>query len=69
MAKLGDNVPLIIDKSVDFMASSQAFREYLYKTPPRNIIPESIPSENTQMYLQRLDYYRHLYRPKQKETQ
>lgn len=33
MTKLGENVPLLIDKAVDFMASSQAFREYLNKTP------------------------------------
>ncbi|MCP5693827.1 hypothetical protein NL287_26500, partial [Klebsiella pneumoniae] len=25
MGKLGENVPLLIDKAVDFMASSQAF--------------------------------------------
>lgn len=29
MAKLGENTPHIIDATVDFMASSQAFREYL----------------------------------------
>lgn len=29
MAKIGDGVPRIIDKTVDFMASSQAFMEYL----------------------------------------
>lgn len=34
MGKLGENVPLLIDKAVDFMASSQAFREYLNKLPP-----------------------------------
>lgn len=34
MGKLGENVPLLIDKAVDFMASSQAFREYLKKLPP-----------------------------------
>ena len=38
MGKLGENVPLLIDKAVDFMASSQAFREYLKKLPPRNAI-------------------------------
>jgi hypothetical protein len=27
MAKLGDYTPQIIDKAIDFMASSQAFRE------------------------------------------
>ena len=67
MTKLGENVPLLIDKAVDFMASSQAFREYLNKTPPRNVIPDSVQKENAQVYLQRLDYYRQLYRPKQEE--
>ncbi|STW03886.1 Uncharacterised protein [Klebsiella grimontii] len=33
MAKIGDGVPRIIDKAVDFMASSQAFMEYLKKSP------------------------------------
>ena len=32
MAKIGENVSILIDKTVDFMASSQAFREYLNKT-------------------------------------
>lgn len=31
MSKLGENVPHLIDQAVDFMASSQAFREYLKK--------------------------------------
>ena len=38
MAKIGENVSALIDKTVDFMASSQAFREYLNKTPPRSCI-------------------------------
>lgn len=45
MAKIGENVPLLIDKAVDFMASSQAFREYLNKTPPRDYVPSEVPSE------------------------
>ena len=57
----------IIDKAVDFMASSQAFREYLKKLPPRNAIPSGIPDESVPLYLQRLEYYRQLYRPKQVE--
>ncbi len=36
MGKLGENVPLLIDKAVDFMASSQRVSE---KLPPRNAIP------------------------------
>lgn len=43
MGKLGENVPLLIDKAVDFMASSRAFREYLKKLPPRNAIPSEYP--------------------------
>lgn len=54
MGKLGENVPLLIDKAVDFMASSQAFREYLKKLPPRNTIPSGIPDESVPLYLQRL---------------
>ncbi len=61
MGKLGENVPLLIDKAVDFMASSQAFREYLKKLPPRNAIPLGIPDESVPLYLQRLEYYCWLY--------
>nr|VUD25461.1 Putative cytoplasmic protein [Salmonella sp. NCTC 7297] len=46
MAKIGENVPLLIDKAVDFMASSQAFREYLNKMPPRNYVPSEVPLES-----------------------
>ena len=61
MGKLGENVPLLIDKA--------AFREYLKKLPPRNAIPSGIPDESVPLYLQRLEYYRRLYRPKQVEGQ
>ena len=44
MGKLGENVPLLIDKAVDFMASSQAFREYLKKLPPRNATTSGVLS-------------------------
>ncbi|MBW6098208.1 hypothetical protein HT118_11645 [Escherichia coli] len=70
MGKLGENVPLLIDKAVDFMASSQAFRGVSEKKlPPRNAIPSGIPDESVPLYLQRLEYYRRLYRPKQVEGQ
>ncbi|HHK8906378.1 TPA: hypothetical protein ACQZB7_004477 [Escherichia coli] len=52
------------DQAIDFMASTQAFREYLKKLPPRNTIPSDIPEEKVPLYLQRLEYYRQLYRPK-----
>ncbi|EHK0946927.1 hypothetical protein [Citrobacter farmeri] len=67
MAKMGDNVPLLIDKAVDFMASSQAFKEYLTKMPERDTVPSEVPAENAQMYLQRLNYYRRLYQPVQEK--
>ena len=38
MAKIGDSVPRIIDKAVDFMASSQAFMEYLKKGNGANLL-------------------------------
>ncbi|EGT4255028.1 hypothetical protein D8W73_13285 [Citrobacter amalonaticus] len=63
MAKIGENVPLLIDKAVDFMASSQAFKEYLTKMPQQDDVPSEVPVENAQMYLQRLNYYRRLYQP------
>ena len=69
MGKIGENASVLIDKTVDFMASSQAFREYLNKTQPRNVVPTEIPQANVEMYLQRLEYYRQIYRPKQDENQ
>ncbi|MDN8600843.1 hypothetical protein [Citrobacter enshiensis] len=69
MGKIGENASALIDKTVDFMASSQAFREYLNKTPPRNVVPAEVPQENVQMYLQRLEYYRQIYKPKREENQ
>jgi hypothetical protein len=33
MAKIGDGIPHLIDRAIDFMASTQAFRVF-EKTPP-----------------------------------
>ena len=63
MAKIGDGVPLIIDKTVDFMASSQAFMEYLKKCPRLQHVPRDIPQNKEALFLSRLEYYRQLYRP------
>lgn len=63
MAKMGENVPHIIDKAIDFMASSQAFMEYLKKSPRLNHIPADIPDEKAALFLARLEYYRALYKP------
>lgn len=61
--KMGENIPRIIDKAVDFMASSQAFVEYLHKRPHTDRVPDDIPEDKAGMYLERLAYYRNLYRP------
>ncbi|HGW3153397.1 TPA: hypothetical protein ACNKBG_005802 [Klebsiella pneumoniae] len=58
MAKLGENTPHIIDATVDFMASSQAFREYLKKLPPDNTIPPALTDEHVPLYIRRLEYLR-----------
>lgn len=63
MVKIGANVPQIIDKAVDFMASSQAFLEYLKKTPRMDEVPAQIPEEKMAFFLERLNYYRALYTP------
>ena len=62
MAKIGDGVPRIIDKTVD-LASSQAFMEYLKKSPRLQNVPREIPQNKEALYLSRLEYYRQLYRP------
>ncbi|MGK3621918.1 hypothetical protein ACSLOH_28890, partial [Escherichia coli] len=56
MAKLGENTPHIIDATVDFMASSQAFREYLRKLPPDHTIPPDLTDEHVPLYIRRLEY-------------
>ena len=63
MAKIGENVSALIDKTVDFMASSQAFMEYLKKSPRLQNVPREIPQNKEALYLSRLEYYRQLYRP------
>ncbi|MEQ6278127.1 hypothetical protein ACM26M_07550 [Kluyvera cryocrescens] len=63
MSKMGENVPQIIDKAVDFMASSQAFMEYLKKRSHSDRVPSEIPEDKAEMFLSRLEYYRNLYRP------
>jgi hypothetical protein len=57
MAKLGDYTPQIIDKAIDFMASSQAFREYLAHQHKKDRVPDDIPTDKVGMP-ERLEYYR-----------
>lgn len=71
MIKLGDTTPKIIDKAIDFMASSQAFREYLAHKR-EDFTPDNIPDNKRNMYQVRLQHYRQLYRPariQEKETE
>ena len=63
MTKVGDGIPYLIDRTVDFMASSQAFLEYLKKSPRLRHVPRDIPREKEELFLDRLEYYRMLYRP------
>ena len=71
MAKIDDEILNVIDKTVDFMASSQAFLEYLKKSPRLQHIPQDIPADKEELFLCRLEYYRQLYRPacNQQETE
>ena len=69
MAKIGDGVPRLIAKAVDFMASSQAFMEYLKKSPRLQHVPRDIPQDKEALFLQRLEYYRQLYRPTCDQTE
>ena len=63
MAKMGDGVPRMIGKTVDFMASSEAVMEYLKKSPRLQHVPREIPQNKEALFLSRLEYYRQLYRP------
>ncbi len=45
MEKMGDSLPIILDKAVDFMASTQAFKEYMKQSSVSEHIPEDIPDE------------------------
>ncbi|MGS3242474.1 hypothetical protein ACB322_27245 [Klebsiella pneumoniae] len=63
MEKMGDYLPIILDKAVDFMASTQAFEEYMKQSSVSEHIPEDIPDEKVFFYIQRLNYYRSIYHP------
>lgn len=63
MPTLGENIPVLIDKAVDFMASTQAFRERLTDGVRSDHIPDDVPDDKKAFYLARLAWYRELYRP------
>ncbi len=52
-----------VDKAIDFMASTQAFLEYLNKQGNPNVLAHDIPPEYADFFAQRLAWYRKLYRP------
>ncbi|AFJ48947.1 hypothetical protein [Shimwellia blattae] len=68
MAVLGGNANSLINKMVDFRASTQAFMEYLGKSTEQNDATESIPPDKIPMYLERLEHYRAIYKNKDKQT-
>ncbi|MGN2424934.1 hypothetical protein GR294_21435 [Raoultella sp. Lac2] len=63
MAKLGETVPHVIEITVDFLASTQAFKEYMGLLISSDIIPDDVPSDKFDFYLERLRYYRSIYHP------
>ena len=63
MAKIGDGVPRLIDKAVDFMVSSQAFMEYLKSPASAACTAGHSLRTRKRCSCSRLEYYRQLYRP------
>lgn len=62
MAVMGGNTDKIIDKMVDFTASTQAFMEYLNKAPREEVTMKSVPPEKKSFYIERLNHYREIYK-------
>ncbi|KEA53498.1 MULTISPECIES: hypothetical protein [Mangrovibacter] len=60
--KLGQHI-VHVDKAIDFMASTQAFLEYLNKQGNPTPLAHDIPPEYEDFFAQRLAWYRKLYRP------
>lgn len=53
------------EQTIDFMASTHAFREYLGQTPPLDVTLGVIPADHHHYFHHRLDYYRALYCPQE----
>lgn len=62
-AKISDVIPDFIDRAVNFTASTQAFREYLHKSPQNNSVPAGIDRDKVSQYFEHLAYYRDIYQP------
>lgn len=67
MADLTKNAQDVVEKTVDFMASTLAFREYLGKPDALNEVLETLPAEYHQFFKTRLAHYRTIYRPDKSE--
>ncbi|WP_058911919.1 hypothetical protein [Entomohabitans teleogrylli] len=63
MTTIGSNTLRIIDKMVDFMASTQAFMEYLDKAPQIEDVLEKVPEDKVTFFMERLAHYRQVYVP------
>ncbi|MBJ3816088.1 hypothetical protein F9C28_14415 [Shimwellia pseudoproteus] len=61
--RISDVIPNFIDSAVNFMASTQAFREYLHKSPRIDVTPSGLSDDKARHYFERLTYYRDIYRP------
>lgn len=63
MAPLMENTPAIVEETIDFMASTYAFREYLHQAYPIQMLLDAIPSHQHPYFYQRLEHYRDIYQP------
>lgn len=66
MDRVTERAPAIIEKTIDFMASTYAFREYLKQRPALQATLDVIPKAQHTFFLQRLNYYRKIYMPPEK---
>ncbi|AFJ46004.1 hypothetical protein [Shimwellia blattae] len=61
--RISDVIPNFIDTAVNFMASTQAFREYLHNAPRTDITPAGLSDDKARHYFECLSYYREIYQP------
>lgn len=64
--RISDVIPNFIDTAVNFMASTQAFREYLQKIPRTDVTPAGLSDEKARHYFECLNYYRDIYQPSER---
>ncbi len=69
MVKVGCNAERIVDKMVDFMASTQAFMEYLHRAPEIEKVLSEVPENRKPFFYNRLEHYRHVYRQHKEDAE